>query len=413
MIIPAAAYRIAGFLDNKGKIRDTVQEGGLVFCYNDTGKPIVVKMTGDKKLTQLDIQSYFEAKKSANVKENELSNIIGELNMSESFQQKLAEFEAQIREKNPQIDFKAIIDQKMKFTQKYAKEIIDKRNGIRQGSIIKTTLSYKDNSNIPTFHIFNQNVPFLDARSILFDQTGEPSKHGLYYYSMRNNSLPVELKPVFNKENVFTGLFKVSISKMITFSQFKYFMGHAKRTALRAMESEKFFYPIGVSVNKGAKVNADIYASVKKFWNFDKKNAKDINGYISALKDLYLHIEKNPKLLLLIDIDINLMFDVQRLKTSLYADKNPLIDFPKNATNLNFSKENPEIKKEIVLAFEKEIHDFIHYGTGKISSIISTYQFPAIKLHKESDSYGFMHDNVQSRSFILPMKASVQMIRSI
>lgn len=55
------------------ELYDTPQEGGLMLCYSESGKPIVLEMKSNKpETTKEDIEAYFENRKNQLLKKKKL-----------------------------------------------------------------------------------------------------------------------------------------------------------------------------------------------------------------------------------------------------------------------------------------------------------------------------------------------------
>lgn len=133
MIIPATIFRISGFINKEtNKIEDIPQAGGLVLCYSDSGKPVILELLSNKKETTLeDINSYFENKLNSVLKEKEIISVASELSYLEDFEIELEKAVEEFKEKNSN-DRKAIIEFKKAYTTEKAREIVLERRRIKK-----------------------------------------------------------------------------------------------------------------------------------------------------------------------------------------------------------------------------------------------------------------------------------------
>jgi uncharacterized protein YihD (DUF1040 family) len=414
MIIPATVFRIVGFINKeKDSIEETPQEGGLVFCYSDQGNPLVLQMTSNKKdLSLEDIKRYLDNKRDSVIKQKEIDAVAGELEYLEDFEVELEDALEKFKEENGN-DRKAIIKFKKDYKNIAATELVKKRRTIGKNSIIRTVIDLPDGKTKKiTFK--GKEFNFLRSRCIIFDNEGNPSTSGLYFYAQTANTLPISIKPIFNKEGESLNLFTISLSKISSLEHFEHITDHIIRSVARFVEKKEKAYLPNITYDYEKIKNTDLYKIVKKIIEITKKKevtyqeADKFIGYILELKDFIL---KNPKHSLNIQYVFNLLLTPTFIEESISKNTSPFSKLKDTFVNLNFSKEDPDKKndkKEIVKQYIEDLKN------GNIrGEIIGTYHTPALKLSEPSDSWGFMTNNVQLDSFILSSIDTLKLYKKI
>lgn len=404
MIIPAAVFRIVGFLKKDTEtLENEVQEGGLVFCYSDAGKPLILQLESNKANVTLDeIKTYLENKRNSVLKQKEVDAVAGELDYLEDFEVELEEAMENFSKENPSADKKAQLQFKKEYKNKKATEIVTARRTISKNTIIRTVIDLPNTGAPKTYKFKGIEFPLIRSRCIIFDNEGKPSTSGLYYFSQTPNAIPISIKPVFNKENEAINLFAISLSKVATLDHFNYLIDHIVRSVNKFVEKNTNAFIPNLSYNYDeVKKDQELISKIKKITELAKKKEvapEEGLQFIDALWDLKEYVNKNPKLILHVQPVFNLMLSPEYMKNAL-NEVSPFSNIEKSFVSLNFSKENPDQKtkkKEIVSSFIKELAN----GENK-GEVITIYHTPAIKLSEESESWGFMNNNVQMEQMIL------------
>lgn len=410
MIIPASIFRISGFIKNN-ELYDTPQEGGLMLCYSENGKPIVLEMKSNKpETTKEDIEAYFENKKKSVIKEKEIISVSSELSYLEDFELELEDAIENFKKENN--DRKAVLDFKKKFTLDKASEIVNERRRIKKGTIIKTVIDMNDDLQLSTISFKGVQLNKVRSKCLIFDN-GVPTTTGFYYFSQTANSLPITLIPVF-RENEPLNFFRVELAKVATLEHFIFLAKHTQRSIKKQIEYNKGIYTSTINYNYEKVKSLPVYKILKEIIEINKikeQSIEDGEKYIILLDKLIEEFTKNPKLITIIQLGFGFTIGAKDLKAMLKDISNPLINLSKSFVNLNFSKENPDIKKELSDIAKKHIEDILN---GNIPcEIMGTYHTPSLKLGEESVSWGFMQNNVQGESLVLSIADTIKLHKKL
>lgn len=408
MIIPASIFRIVGFLDKKtNELKDTAQDGGLLFVYSDSGKPMILRLTGNKKdLSTEDINKYIQAKVQSVIKQKEVDLVASELEYVDEIEEELEELISKLKEDGK--DRKEILAFKKKFKQDKAKEIVFNRRNIKSGSIMKLAVSFSDK--LEQYDFNGTKIPLLTSRCIIYDNEGEPTSTGMYYFSQTANQLPITIKPIFNRDNEPLNLFSIELSKLATFKHFEHLIGHIIRSLKMSITKNNKAYLNGISYNyEEIKENEEVMTILKKINELSKeKETLDPTLYIEELKKLLEVVRENKKLILSINLRFNLMIKPNYFN---HSESSPFSNFDTTLVNLNFSKIDPPEKEKLKTILRNKK---IKMKEGEIPfELNGVYNTPALKLSEEPNSWGFMQDNIQSSSLVLSSRDSTILVKSL
>jgi len=408
MIIPASIFRVVGFIDKKtNEIKENPQDGGLMLVYSDSGKPIVLKLTGTKKdLSTEDIKKYIEAKIQSVIKQKEIDAVAAELEYVEAFEIELEEKVDKLKEEKK--DRKEILAFKKEFKQKRAKEIVYDRRKIKNGTLLKLAVSFGDK--LEKYDFNGSQIPVLTSRCIIYDNEGEPTPTGMYYFSQTANQLPITIKPIFNKDNEALDLFSIELSKLATFGHFEYLIKHIERTLLVSIEKNNKAYLNGISYDyEKVKNKEELMEILKKINTLAKdKETLDPTEYIETLEQLLEEIKKDQKLILSVHLRLSLMLKPVYFNT---IETSPFKTFDNTFVNLNFSKIDPPEKEKLKEKLRNK-QDKMKKGLIPFE-LNAIYNTPGLKISEDADSWGFMQDNVQSSSFVLSSKDATVIIKEL
>jgi len=413
MIIPAAIFRIVGFINKTAQtLENEVQEGGLVFCYSDQGNPLILKLESNKKETTLeDLKKYLINKRDSVIKQKEIDSVAGELDYIEDFEIELEDAIEKFKEENGN-DRKAVLKFKKEYKNEKAKEIVYKRRTIGPGSVIKVVISLsEEKQQKEMFKGIEYNL--IKSRCIIFDQENEPTTTGLYFYAQTPNAIPVSIKPIFNKEGEALNLFKISLSKVATIEHFNHLIDHMIRSVSRFIEAEENAFLPRLEYNYEKVKSLEIFKTIKKITELTKKKEvsyQEASKFIEYLLDIKIFVNKNKKYMLFIEPVFNLLVPVSYFDEAL-KKTSPLAKIKDTFVNLNFSKENPEEKSDKKKKIEKILKD-ISNGNRK-SEIIGIYNTPALKISEPSDSWGFILNNLQEDSLVLSSIDTFKLFKEI
>ena len=408
MIIPASVFRIVGFIDKKSnELKDVAQDGGLMLVYSDSGKPMILKLTGNKSdLSTEDINRYIESKVQSVIKQKEIDLVASELEYIDEIEDELEKEVAKLKEEGK--ERKEIMAFKKAFKLEKASAIVYDRRNIKKGTLLRLAVSFSNKLEKYTFN--KQELPVLTSRAIIYDNDGEPTSTGMYYFSQTANQLPVSVKPIFNRENEAIELFTIELSKLANLEHFKFLIGHLERSMKMAIEKDNKAYLNGINYNyENIKDNKDVFDIVSKINTLAKdKETLDPTEYISELRKLEVLVEEDPKLILSVHLKLNLLLNPSYFNT---IENSPFKTFPDTFVNLNFSKIDPP-EKEKLKEILRKVNNKMKLGEMDFE-INAIYNTPALKLSEDPTSWGFMTDNLQSTSFILSSKDSTILIKDL
>jgi len=404
MIIPATTFQIIGFINEQTQtIEKNIQQGGKVFCYSDKGNPLVLNLTSNKKdITLAEMELFLTNKRDSVIKKKELDSVAGELEYIESFEIELDEAIEKFKEENPEHERAALVAFKKEFKNEKALEIVREINHIGPGSVIRVVIDLPNTGAVKKYTFKNNAYNLVRSRSIIFDQEGLPSTSGFYYYAQRKNIMPISIKPIFNKEKQSLNLFSVALSKLANMAHYNHIIEHMIRSINKAIKEEGKAYLPSVQYDYDKTKGTDAMPLVKAITDLQKKKevgAEDADKFIEALNNLKDFVNANPRFRFIIQPSFNLLLTHAFMTAAKDDSKSPFSNLVKSFVNLNFSKENPDEKasKKAILS-----NYLAQLSKGDIpGEIICTYNTPSLKISEESDSWGFMPNNVQVDQMIL------------
>lgn len=407
MINPASLFRIVGFVNKEThSIEQNPQEGGLVFCYTDNGKPLIIELKTNKPETTLeDIQKFLIAKKDSVVRSKDIALLASELSFFDEFAEEMFLAEQEYKENNPEAKPKDLMMFKKKHTEEKATQMVNDSKLIRKDTVVKTVIDINGSIDKKTYRLGNVSIPFVRSRSLIF-QDGLPTTKGFYYYSQAENSLPVSVKKVFKADGEALNFFKITLSKLATISHFNFLAKHIIRTIDKQIEKkDKIYINIPEYNYERIKNNSALYGLIKRMTNTIKniEITEDIaNSYKLLFNELIEYINANPKSLIDINLTFNLVIDDKEFKKMAIEKSNPLTNLKNSIVNLNYSKEDPETKEQLKLIVADYLEDIF---TGKRrGEILTTYFTIPSTLTEESPSWGFMSNNLQREAFVLSLE---------
>ena len=411
MINPANIFRVVGFIKkDTQEILQEPQEGGLALCYTDYGSPIVIELKSNKTETSLeDINAFLINKRDSVIKSKDIELLASELAYDEEFNKQFFEAENEFKQGNPAADFKTLMGFKKEFTEGRAKEMITNERTIRGGSIMKAASSLTNNINEHTYTFGKATLPKISSRSLIFDDNG-PTVKGFYYYSQLENSLPISIKRVFNREGEALSFFKATLSKVATLAHFNYLASHIVRTIKKQMEDGKIYLNAPEYNYNKIKNNYPLMTLVKKLVDLGKIKDPAVKvgeDFLVAFLDLINYVNSNPKSLIHINLVLNLPLSDKDFKKIVKEKPSPLTNMRKSFVNLNYSKEDPETKEDLGKIVDSFIDDIL--DGRRRGEILTTYFTMPVSLTEEPSSWGFMSNNIQREAFVLSLLDTIEL----
>jgi len=422
MIIPSIVAKIIYFFNEKNEISNTPKEGfNRIFLKLDNGNSIAVNIfSNDKEMNSL--AKYLETKAIKNVKEDKVKTGALDLTYIDQTHPYYAYLEKEINKvkaENPNLTRPQIMK---KATYNLSKKIHYKRTLAKKDSIIRLPLAITIDKNGTVNH---------NARAIIVSKTDDGSKvysnQGIYMYAGKANHIPIEIMPMFNKENNFVGLFKIETSPLINKEQILYLLEHQIRTINMGLKSGKKPFIMGfntyyLSIFRNSphhKEVINIYSILDQIYKRNIKENLPLQEYERYIEYIYKLIQifsqdKNGILDDSFKASLPLLYDVKDMQSALNnvdssKGKSPLQTLPDSIINLNFSKENPEIKeklKNIVYMYLNNIAN----GFTRVK-IMGTLFLPAVNIFgKNEQSWGFLKNNIDPSKFVLSVDNTYELI---
>ena len=402
MIIPAAVFRILGFLDKSGKVHQTIQEGCLVLALADTGNPVILRFTSNKKnFTKEDFASFLLEKENSLITKKEYDKTLLKLEEDPDFDLEIEDAVEKFKSENPDLERKKLLEFKKEYKINKASKILRDRKKIGRDTVIRVVISISDKKE--KMKIGGEELHIIESRSIIFDKDGNPSKSGFYIYSQQEKSLPVILKPVTNKEGQIYPIASVTLSPLASLSHFEFLVGHIKRT----IAMKKYFLSRVDYDYDYLKNNQHLMGLVKKINNFAKiKNVseKEVSEYLSTLDELSVEIRKNPKLLTKVRLHLGLVINKSDFE-SIKNEKSPLTQFPEAAVNLNLSTMNPDVKEEAKRYLQSVLTEIFDFSRK--------FEISSIYYVMSDDSWGYMTNNIQQKQMVFGSRQSFKSLASM
>lgn len=414
MIIPAAVFRIVGFIDKeKQELKNEFQEGELAFCYSEKGKPVIIKFASNKKdATVEDFRNYLINKRNGLIKSKEIDSVAGELEYVEDISLEIEAALDEYKSANPGIDRKLVMAEKKRLTQEKAQEIVYARRTIGPGTLIRAAISIPNaGEKYKKYEFKGKEYPMIESRSIIYDNEGNPSTSGFYLFSQMSNALPVTISPVFGKDGDPLGFFTIKLSKMARLDHFELLIGHIKRSIDKQIIKEgKAFVPRIAYDYDLVKDNNELKNVLKDLYQYTKEKAvttENLPDFIDSFDKLVEMIKAKPVMLTYVQIEFNLILSNKFMEAALEKNS-PFTALSKSLVSLNKSKENPDVKATMNANIVTQLKMM---AIGDLPcEINSIYHTPALKLSEEPDSWGFMENNVQVDNFVLSTADTIKLI---
>jgi len=423
MILPATILQFLGFIDrDNNKLEEKPQKGNLILARVDTGKTVIVKLTGNKEdITEDDVEDFFDSKAKSIIKQTEIKQVAAELEDVEEYADMLEDALDEFKEKfDGKPDRKTINAFKKDWKMKKASEIVYNIRRMKIGSVIRVAVSFSTNG-ISKMKFRGKIYPVITSRALIYKKDDEgnlvPSTTGLYYFSQRANQIPVTVSPIFNAEKESLEMFTVSLSPLARIEHFHYLIEHFKRTFAISMESEgKIFVPRIKYDWETLRKEPEILNLIKEINELSKnKEFKDLELITNKFTNLSNSIKKETEaqeqiLVSAININLGFLITPEYFISDTFQDS-PFTKLEQSLVNLNFAKLDPSDKKFLRVMVKDKINLITNANFD--CSISAIYQTPALKLSEEPDSWGFMTDNLQSASFILGSRSSAEIVKEL
>jgi len=377
MLYPALVMKVVSFLDKEGKSHNKpIKDSNLVKVQLDTGEVKVIEyVSNNKDMNSLYDYLYDKALKA--VKKDKVKSGMTDLMFSSD--PKVIEAIAK-EELNYPNDPKA----KNKAVESLVKKSILNKSLIKAGSIIRS--AFADS--------YNNNIPKIKAIYVTQDMNTGKYKYsgtGIYFHAATYNQIPIELINIRNKEGQAIGYTKLVTSNLINKEQINYLIDHSIRT-LRQKSFIPGFNSYGVKDQHLKSIYMEL-ESIRK-----NKDNVDINRAILLLEQLKEYLNNNPAAFKEFKMELPILLPLEDFSKGLLtvsedSGKSPFQMFKEAFINLNYSKENPDIKKALKDFVLKSFIMRVINGSLDMR-LLTTYNIPKGDLFGNSDSWGYMHNNI-------------------
>ena len=393
MIIPAAVIKVIGFKENENsQITDECQENSAIARVQlDNLKAIDIGLLPTNPKHTASLKSFIEFKANSIMKQSEVTKAVSEIMFSNNpkVEQAIQEQMAHSKDKKEAITF-------------LAKKAIYKKRLIQKTSIIRIPVAESERNGV-----FSYNSKCLHVKSNT-DQSLTWGTSGVYYQAQTSNHIPIELCDAAK------GYIRVKSSDLISFEQIKSLLEHSIRTIDKCLSEGKPPFLLGFdrpkNQNSPYAAIATALFNMREFERAAKKTNtvvplnfyEDYKGHLRNMINLFrvnraYCAEFKATLPMVLTYD-----DFSKLLNTAgeHGGFSPLKTLSRSLVDLNFSTENPEIKDAAKIYIDNWMQDFENtvFKNGKVLSVLT---FPAPTIFGESESWGFLQNNISSDKFTL------------
>ena len=394
-LVPAMIVRFGEYVsfDRSGnkevEFSEEPLEGNYVMAQEVGGEKFVCKLrSNEKDIDSKFIKNFFNEKAQSNIDKAFKLKIKDALESDDDFNDKLDKIieEKDLSRKESKEFEKTYLEDKIE-------EIALNEKLIGPGSMVRLPLSSSKEESV---EINGEVLPVYESLCLIMKGNGEISESGIYYVSQNRHGIPLRLRPSRKNDEVY---YWETNNDLITEREVITLLNHGVRTADM---SNGFYLYFRAHATKYENEIKDIVAT---YLNEEDPTLKKDN-YKNAIEDIKNIIEDNKDAYK--DIIISLPSNVK--KAFLNGLENTVISKqPMAITNLLFKNEDKEEKsEEIQSLMNKRLGETVNgvdlYG---IYSIISTYDA------LESDTYGFLINNLKPGSVMFGLNDYVEFIDSV
>jgi len=418
MLIPACIIKIINFNDNKGnKSLGTQEDFHFITAMLDNGEIINIEISSNDAEFSNSLNDFINFKSKSITKENEIKQAAYDimfsdnptiLKMIEKAELKIAEGEPS---KNP-AEVKKLAGESI------AQFLVSRKRTIAAASIIRLAFGtpYPDGPQI------------FKSRSIQITKNDKGEKGfgngGLYYFAQTGNVIPIEITQIRKRDGEFTGYFRISTGKLINANQINFLIDHSIRTIKEYVGKNNKPFLLQLLRQEGQQNIPPEYFHIVKSLNAIEKQNRDsetpldksiYDNYISQLEELKIIMKNTKSIYASFRAALPLVYTTKDLDSAIdniATDKgsSPLQNMPKAIANLNFSKENPDLKKRV--------EGFVYSNIKGVASgetnhkILGTIAFSAPNILGEAKSWGFPINNIDVSKLCLSYLGTKTIIES-
>ena len=423
MLIPAGVIKILNFIDPQNqKFPNPEQNANTMQVQLDNGQVINVKMLSTNPTYSQSLKDFLDFKTSKLLKESEVKKAAYDLVISDidTYEEELQFIKNNLKTQNPKLTEKQLTQQAAEIV---ATRIISDKNAIKQTSIIRIPIAISNTISVSEEKSASLPI-YYNSKSITVEKNNEGElsfgRSGIYNFAQFNNHIPVEISPIKNKEGVFVGYFKIVTSRLINAIQINSLIDHTLRTLREQYKKGAKPYLLQF-LQTEQKSPQDLYGLIAILNGIEKKyrenktiQKEELTLYANTLKELKQLINEQ-KYFKYIKTNIPILLDDKFMKkfiseVSKDQGKSPLQTLPQSIVNLNFGIENPSIKNAISNMINQYLSEI---ATGNIDcKILTTLSFPASDIFNNSESWGFLSNNISNGKAVLSYDDTCRLINS-
>jgi len=377
MIYPAVVMKVVGFINPEGGIeKKPLADSNLVRVVLDNGNLVDIDfLSNDNELSSL--KDYLYNKALSNLKSDKIKSASSDLvfNADNIYSQMIEEEKAKLNG-----DKKAM----QKAIEIVAKKIMFNNALIQSASVFRAALACG-----------NDNTQRCTSKSIYVKQDNEGKKQysnsGIYAHASLENQIPIEISNIRKNTGEHIGYMRVVTSDLINSKQIDYLLDHIYRTLEKSTFLPEFIF--------NNKMSPAFIQTAREF-NSIKQNKENPN--IDRAKELIVILKNNLSVnrrdYAGFKVALPFLIPFEDFKKSVMSENNekgksPVQIFRDGLINLNFSKENPNTKQML----KKHILEkyFMPMLSGNLDlKLLAVYNIVAPNILGESDSWGFMVNNI-------------------
>lgn len=341
-------------------------------------------LSKDKELKSL--QDYLSNKARLATKKDTILKLVSELVFTEdeAFLKRIKEKESTGMDKKTAIT--ALVE-----------EILFQKNLVKPGSMIRIALAESNNG-------YNSKSIYVTEK----DGVKSYGNSGIYNQAVLSNHIPIEMSYIYNREEEPIGYIKISTSNLINGSQIDFLLKHVFRTLKKETNKKPFLPSFSIS-----KAETPFEIAAAEFNKLQIKNRKEgldseelsrcevlLSEIMISVKKEYGSFKMELPLVLENKAFIKMIKENEKNKSPLQTLRNAIVD-------LNFSKENPDVKKKLK---EGVLNAFMVplMNAQYNPKLLTVYNIPAADLSDKSDSYGFMINNIDFAKLTLGISETKQ-----
>ena len=352
MIYPSVIMQIKGFVKNDNSLsKYPNKETNKALVVLDNNQEVIVEFISNS--TNLNsLYDYLKSKLMKSIKSTEITQYASQL----AFTEDPKYIELINKEKNEGLSQKEACE-------KVALNILKEKNIIKSGSIIRAVLSISKEGTYQSRSII----------SSVQDGKEDYTTSGILNFSVLDNHIPLKIQKKHSNYNANSTYLSIQTSDMITVEQKILLLQHIINSANTALKNnKKFFFPY-IYVR-----NSQLYSNIKQSI---KEN--NIVNYVSYVQQI------NPVDYISVSLPVSLT--LSEFNEMFIKKDSPLKFFAEFAIKLNFSNEDPSVKKEKYKKIFQIYNNFVY--SDEELSFFGVYNIPTPRLEPVT-SWGFLKNNL-------------------